>query len=170
MIPDDKGKIQNQFFDAVAFTTDRQWRLCTVCEKQERTASVFHGSPRVLINRQRLRIHLDTCMSAVDIPLLSTTIHLPSLREVQLLPRHQKASPAPTAILVNERKRFPMGSWCRVQRTSAARTQGKNHVPRFPKYSIVLPTLVVVEAWNQYSQYRQILSPRAAMYSVPGWT
>lgn len=77
---------------------------------------------------------------------------------------HQEAVPTPTAILWWTRKASTARDWSSWCRCRAVPGQGKNHVLRFPKYSIS-PTLAV----GGTSQYRREISPRRRLCThVPG--
>ena len=62
-----KGKIPC-FFNASAMTTGDSVEFAQFCEREGADGVIFTVPPYVLINQHATLSHLDTCMSAVDIP------------------------------------------------------------------------------------------------------
>ena len=159
-----KGKIP-VFFSAASFTTDASVAFAQYCEKQGADGVVFTVPPYVLINQTAAHIHLDTCMSAVDIPCGIYTN--PSRLGVQVMPETiKKLSDAHSNFVVDKEALPSVEQLVQVQRLC----QGKVKIMccDFPKYSIVLPTLAV-GGTGTANIGGNIIPEEAAMYSRP-WT
>lgn len=159
-----KGKIP-VFFSASSFTTDMSVEFARYCEKEGADGVIFTVPPYVLINQHAAYTHLDTCMSAVDIPC--GIYNNPSRLGVQVMPETiKKLSDAHPNFVVDKEAMPSAEQLVQVQRLC----EGKIKIMccDYPKYSIVIPTLAV-GGTGTANIGGNIIPEEAAIYSRP-WT
>lgn len=153
------------FFGAAALTTEGSVEFAQYCEKEGADGVIFTVPPYVLINQSAAFIHMDTCMSAVNIPC--GIYNNPSRLGVQLQPETiKKLSDAHPNFVVDKEALPSVEQLVQVQRLC----QGKVKIMccDYPKYSIVLPTLAV-GGTGTANIGGNIIPEEAAIYSRP-WT
>ncbi|MEW4411677.1 dihydrodipicolinate synthase family protein [Clostridium sp. AN503] len=159
-----KGKIPC-FFNASAMTTGDSVEFAQFCEREGADGVIFTVPPYVLINQHATLSHLDTCMSAVDIPC--GIYNNPSRLGVLISPETIKAlSDAHPNFVVDKEAQGSVEQLVQVQRLC----QGKVKIMccDFPHYSIVIPTLAV-GGTGTANIGGNIIPEEAAKYSRP-WT
>lgn len=159
-----KGKIP-VFFSASALTTDDSVSFARFCEREGADGVIFTVPPYVLINQAATHIHLDTCMSSVNIPC--GIYNNPSRLGVQIMPETIKALSDKHAHFVVDKEALPsVEQLVQVQRLCGDKI--KIMCCDFPKYSIVIPTLAV-GGTGTANIGGNIIPQEAAAYSRP-WT
>ena len=134
-----KGKIP-VFFSAASFTTEMSVEFAQYCEKEGADGVIFTVPPYVLINQHAAHTHLDTCMSAVDIPC--GIYNNPSRLGVQVMPETiKKLSDAHPNFVVDKEAMPSVEQLVQVQRLCEGKV--KIMCCDYPHYSIVIPTLGV---------------------------
>ena len=159
-----KGKIP-VFFNASAMTTDQSVEFAQYCEKEGADGVIFTVPPYVLINQHAAYAHLDTCMSAVDIPC--GIYNNPSRLGVLVRPETiKKLSDDHPNFVVDKEAQGSVEQLVQVQRLCEGKV--KIMCCDFPKYSIVIPTLAV-GGTGTANIGGNIIPEEAASYSRP-WT
>lgn len=159
-----KGRIP-VFFSAASFTTESSVEFARYCEKEGADGVIFTVPPYVLINQHAVHTHMDTCMSAIDIPC--GIYNNPSRLGVQVMPETIKMlSDAHPNFVVDKEAMPSVEQLVQVQRLC----QGKVKIMccDFPRYSIVIPTLGV-GGTGTANIGGNIIPEEAALYSRP-WT
>ena len=159
-----KGKIP-VFFSAASFTTEMSVEFAQYCEKEGADGVIFTVPPYVLINQHAAHTHLDTCMSAVDIPC--GIYNNPSRLGVQVMPETiKKLSDAHPNFVVDKEAMPSVEQLVQVQRLCEGKV--KIMCCDYPHYSIVIPTLGV-GGTGTANIGGNIIPEEAALYSRP-WT
>ncbi|SEU28114.1 4-hydroxy-tetrahydrodipicolinate synthase [Lacrimispora sphenoides] len=159
-----KGKIP-VFFSASAMTTDQSVEFAKFCEKEGADGVIFTVPPYVLIPQTAAYIHLNTCMSAVDIPC--GIYNNPSRLGVQIMPETiKKLSDNHSNFVVDKEAMPSVEQLVQVQRLCGDKI--KIMCCDYPKYSIVIPTLAV-GGTGTANIGGNIIPEEAASYSRP-WT
>lgn len=157
-----KGKIP-VFFSAASFTTDMSVEFAQYCEKEGADGVIFTIPPYVLINQHAAHTHLDTCMSAVDIPC--GIYNNPSRLGVQVMPETiKKLSDAHENFVVDKEAMPSVEQLVQVQRLCGGKV--KIMCCDYPHYSIVIPTLGV-GGTGTANIGGNIIPEEAAVYSRP---
>jgi 4-hydroxy-tetrahydrodipicolinate synthase len=159
-----KGKIP-VFFSASAMTTDQSVEFANFCEKEGADGVIFTVPPYVLVPQTAAYIHLNTCMSAVDIPC--GIYNNPSRLGVQIMPETiKKLSDNHSNFVVDKEAMSSVEQLVQVQRLCGDKI--KIMCCDYPKYSIVIPTLAV-GGTGTANIGGNIIPEEAASYSRP-WT
>lgn len=159
-----KGKIP-VFFSASAMTTDQSVEFAKFCEKEGADGVIFTVPPYVLVPQTAAYIHLNTCMSAVDIPC--GIYNNPSRLGVQIMPETiKKLSDNHSNFVVDKEAMSSVEQLVQVQRLCGDKI--KIMCCDYPKYSIVIPTLAV-GGTGTANIGGNIIPEEAASYSRP-WT
>lgn len=159
-----KGKIP-VFFGAAALTTEQSVELAQYCEKEGADGVIFTVPPYVLINQHATFTHMDTCMSAVDIPC--GIYNNPSRLGVQVMPETiKKLSDLHSNFVVDKEAMPSVEQLVQVQRLCEGKV--KIMCCDYPKYSIVIPTLAV-GGTGTANIGGNIIPEEVALYSRP-WT
>ena len=159
-----KGRIP-VFFSAASLTTEVSVSFAQYCEKQGADGVIFTIPPYVLINQMAAYMHLDTCMSSVDIPC--GIYNNPSRLGVQVMPETIKRLSDDHPNFVVDKEALPsVEQLVQVQRLCKGKV--KIMCCDYPKYSIVLPTLAV-GGTGTANIGGNIIPEEAALYSRP-WT
>ncbi|MDR7814165.1 dihydrodipicolinate synthase family protein [Lacrimispora sp.] len=159
-----KGKIP-VFFSASAMTTDQSVEFAKFCEKEGADGVIFTVPPYVLIPQTAAYIHLNTCMSAVDIPC--GIYNNPSRLGVQIMPETiKKLSDNHSNFVVDKEAMPSVEQLVQVQRLCGDKI--KIMCCDYPKYSIVIPTLAV-GGTGTANIGGNIIPEEAVSYSRP-WT
>lgn len=134
-----KGKIP-VFFSASALTTDQSVEFAKFCEQEGADGVIFTVPPYVLVPQSAAYIHMDTCMSAIDIPC--GIYNNPSRLGVQIMPESiKKLSDAHPNFVVDKEAMPSVEQLVQVQRLCGDKI--KIMCCDYPKYSIVIPTLAI---------------------------
>jgi len=134
-----KGKIP-VFFSASALTTQQSVDFARFCEKEGADGVIFTVPPYVLIPQTSVYTHLDTCMSAIEIPC--GIYNNPSRLGVQVMPETIKMLSDRHPHFVVDKEALPsVQQLVQVQRLCGDKV--KMMCCDYPKYSIVIPTLAV---------------------------
>ncbi len=159
-----KGKIP-VFFSASALTTDQSVEFAKFCEREGADGVIFTVPPYVLIPQAAAYVHMDTCMSAIDIPC--GIYNNPSRLGVQIMPETiKKLSDAHPNFVVDKEAMPSVEQLVQVQRLCGDKI--KIMCCDYPKYSIVIPTLAV-GGTGTANIGGNIIPEEAASYSRP-WT
>ena len=159
-----KGKIP-VFFSAASFTTEMSVEFAQYWETEGADGAIFTVPPYVLINQHAAHTHLDTCMSAVDIPC--GIYNNPSRLGVQVMPETiKKLSDAHPNFVVDKEAMPSVEQLVQVQRLCEGKV--KIMCCDYPHYSIVIPTLGV-GGTGTANIGGNIIPEEAALYSRP-WT
>lgn len=157
-----KGKIP-VFFSASAMTTDQSVEFAKFCEKEGADGVIFTVPPYVLVPQTAAYIHLNTCMSAVDIPC--GIYNNPSRLGVQIMPETiKKLSDNHSNFVVDKEAMSSVEQLVQVQRLCGDKI--KIMCCDYPKYSIVIPTLAV-GGTGTANIGGNIIPEEAASYSRP---
>lgn len=134
-----KGEIP-VFFSASALTTDQSVEFAKFCEQEGADGIIFTVPPYVLVPQSAAYIHMDTCMSAIDIPC--GIYNNPSRLGVQIMPESiKKLSDAHPNFVVDKEAMPSVEQLVQVQRLCGDKI--KIMCCDYPKYSIVIPTLAI---------------------------
>ncbi|WP_313578165.1 dihydrodipicolinate synthase family protein [Lacrimispora sp.] len=159
-----KGKIP-VFFSASAMTTDQSVEFAKYCEKEGADGVIFTVPPYVLVPQTSAYIHLNTCMSAVDIPC--GIYNNPSRLGVQIMPETiKKLSDNHSNFVVDKEAMPSVEQLVQVQRLCGEKI--KIMCCDYPKYSIVIPTLAL-GGTGTANIGGNIIPEEAVSYSRP-WT
>lgn len=159
-----RGKIP-VFFSASAMTTDQSVEFAGFCEKEGADGVIFTVPPYVLVPQKSAYVHMDTCMSAVDIPC--GIYNNPSRLGVQVMPETiKKLSDNHRNFVVDKEAMPSVEQLVLVQKMCG--DQVKVMCCDYPKYSIVIPTLAI-GGTGTANIGGNIIPEEAASYSRP-WT
>lgn len=159
-----KGRIP-VFFSAASMTTKDSVDFALFCEKEGADGVVFTVPPYVLINQTAAFAHMDTCMSAIDIPC--GIYNNPSRLGVQVMPETIRNLAERHKNFVVDKEALPSAEQLtQVQRLCGDKV--KIMCCDFPKYSIVIPTLAL-GGTGTANIGGNIIPEEAAQYSRP-WT
>lgn len=159
-----KGKIP-VFFSASAMTTEQSVEFARFCEKEGADGVIFTVPPYVLVPQSAAYVHMDTCMSAVDIPC--GIYNNPSRLGVQIMPETiKKLSDEHPNFVVDKEAMPSVEQLVQVQRLCGGKV--KIMCCDYPKYSIVIPTLAV-GGTGTANIGGNIIPEESASYSRP-WT
>ncbi len=159
-----KGKIP-VFFSAASMTTEASVEFAQFVQNEGADGVIFTVPPYVLINQHAVHTHMDTCMSAIDIPC--GIYNNPSRLGVQVMPETiKKLSDAHPNFVVDKEAMGSVEQLVQVQRLCEGKV--KIMCCDFPKYSIVIPTLAV-GGTGTANIGGNIIPEEAAKYSRP-WT
>lgn len=153
------------FFSASSLTTEASVEFAQYVQEEGADGVIFTVPPYVLIPQTAAYIHLDTCMSAVDIPC--GIYNNPSRLGVQVLPETiYKLSQAHENFVVDKEALGSVEQLVQVQRLCKGKV--KIMCCDFPKYFIVIPTLAI-GGTGTANIGGNIIPEETAKYSRP-WT
>lgn len=159
-----KGRIP-VFFNASALTTEGSVEFAKFCQDEGADGVIFTVPTYVLIPQNAVFTHLDTCMSAVNIPC--GIYNNPSRLGVNVEPETvAKLSSLHDNFVVDKEAMPNVSQLVKVQRTCGDKVNIM--CCDFPKYSIVIPTLAI-GGTGTANIGGNIIPEEAALYSRP-WT
>ena len=133
-----KGRIP-VFFSCAALSTPDSVAMAQYCESEGADGVIFTVPPYVLIPQNSVFTHLDTCMSATKLPC--GIYNNPSRLGVQVMPETiKKLSDAHENFVVDKEAMGSVEQLVQVKRLCGDKVNIM--CCDFPKYSIVIPTLL----------------------------